>query len=212
MAWNNSTILADNMLLQVNGQYIGCATSNSIETTAAEIDVTCKDSGGFTSSEIGLKSWSSSAGGFVNMSVSGVAGYKQLYDLWHSDTKVTLISTITDGVNTFTLTGTALITGLTKEGSAGDKVSYSISFKGDGDLVATDSFPSYAVTITAAGATYVHCVETGAIMAVVADDAVFYLPDGTYSFVAYDGTTIPLVGSTSVVVSGAVASGTITIA
>jgi TP901-1 family phage major tail protein len=209
MAFSNKVILGDKMLLKVNGVALGCSTSHSIEVTSAEIDVTCKDNDGYTDTLVGLKSWSISADGFVNLGDPTKTGYEELYDLWASDTPITVISEISEGSNTFTLTGTAIITALPLSASVGDKVTYSLSLKGTGQLTKVNTDVDHLVTITAVGADTVVCQETNTLVTVVADTAYFNLPDGVYNFTGYNAT---LSGVTSVSVTGAPASGTITLA
>lgn len=146
MAFRPEILNGTDFGIKVNGVLVACANSHSIEVTNSPREVACKDSGGWDNSEYGRFSWSASVDALVNLAADPNAaadddkrnGYNELYDLMIGKTKVTIVAELDQdraGTDVFTLTGTAIITSISKNAAHGDNVTFSVSFQGSGELV-----------------------------------------------------------------------------
>ena len=135
MAFENKISNGTDMLLSVGTDVLGASSSCSIEFTTETRDTSNKDTGDWASSEYGSKSWSMSSENFADF--GGTFGYNEIFDLMDNKTKVTVKCVLTEGANTFTLSGLAIITSLPLSAPKGDNMSYSVSFQGTGALTKT---------------------------------------------------------------------------
>lgn len=135
MAFSNQVVNGTDILLSVQGNIIGCATTHSIEITNAVREVSCKGSGDWTSAEYGRFSWSVSVDALVNLYVdASVQHYDDLVTLMLAKTVVTVSSVISEGLDTYTMSGDAIITSISKNASDNENATYSIQLQGRGAL------------------------------------------------------------------------------
>lgn len=141
MAFENEVAYGTALILKVKGKIIGCATSHSIDITNSPREIACKDDGGWSGTAYGTSSWSLSADGLVNFAQDeGGAGelerfsLKNFQDLITNKEKVTIISEYVSGTDTYTQTGTAVLTSVSYSAANADNTSYSVSFQGDGAI------------------------------------------------------------------------------
>jgi TP901-1 family phage major tail protein len=122
------------MQVYVAGTALGLSTSFDLSINAAEIDVTSKDSGGWKDVLSGLRDWSVSADGIISLSSDTNAEY--LSGLITNRTQVNLrMSTETSGDGYWH--GSAYVTSLSISAPMEDKVTFSATFVGDGQLTLT---------------------------------------------------------------------------
>ena len=120
-----------NILIYVNGTAIGCATSGSISMNTSTIDVTCKDSSGWTEILAGLRDWSLDGEGLTQFDAT--YGFNDLVSVWKNRTKVTVrFSTNVTGDEYFE--GQAYLTALSEDAPNEDVTTYSYTFSGTGEL------------------------------------------------------------------------------
>jgi len=135
MAETTGKINGTDLLVYVGGVAIGCCTSHSIQMTTATIDVTTKDSAGWSEIILGVRNWSISGDGLVEYNAT--YGFNDLVTAWKNRTLVTLtFKTANESDKVFT--GSAYITDLTEDAAMEDATSFSFTFEGTGIL-------SYAV-------------------------------------------------------------------
>lgn len=157
MAFTNNVINGGDILLYIGSsavpgtadQLIGCATTHSIEITNAVREVSCKGSGDWTSAEYGRFSWSISIDALVNLSdmtASDISHYQELVTLMLNKTIIAVRSEydqdangdgVGDGTDTYTLSGEAIITSISKNASDNENASYSVQLQGRGELTQT---------------------------------------------------------------------------
>ena len=120
-----------NLLLYCAGTALAYSTSCSLNGNLAMIDVTSKDSAGWTDNLPGLRDWSIDAEGIVALDSTTNAEY--LSGLFTGRTRVMLkFSTNTSGDGYWH--GYAYITSFSMSAPTEDKVTFSASFAGDGVL------------------------------------------------------------------------------
>jgi hypothetical protein len=164
MAYSDMVIDGGDILLEVDGKTIGCATSHSIEVTSETRDTSCKGSGDWSSVEYSRLAWSGSTDVLFNLEDSGdYVRYTDLWDLLVSKTVITITSTYSEGDDEFVQTGEAVIASISK--TAGDKenATFSVSFTGRGALgiVGRDL---YYLNVTATGADFIVIEELNKIV------------------------------------------------
>lgn len=118
----------DESYIPVAGQK-GTSLSRSAET----IDVTDKDSGGYSESIVGLKSWSIETEGWVCL---GNAAFDLLVDAFDKREKIEVEIKVGDEGG-YTYKGQAVITDFPEEYPVDDAVSFSLSLAGASPLVRT---------------------------------------------------------------------------
>jgi len=164
MAFSNISIDGGDILLSVNGNVIGCATSHSIEITSETRDTSCKGSGSWGSMEYSRLGWSGSADVLFNLGDTGSnTTYLDVWDLLVSKTFITITSEYKEGADVFTQEGQAVISSLSK--SAGDKenATFTVSFSGRGELGIAGRQLFY-LQVTANGADFIFIEELGKIV------------------------------------------------
>ena len=114
-------------------EIIGGQTGASLSRSASTIDATDKTSGGWTTSMVGLKSWSVEAEGFVTL---GNTGQELLETAFENREPVEVEVRIgaTDNADGITLSGLAVITSLENEFGQEDAVTFSVSLEGASPL------------------------------------------------------------------------------
>jgi TP901-1 family phage major tail protein len=114
-------------------EIIGGQTGASLSRSASTIDATDKTSAGWTTSMVGLKSWSVEAEGFVTL---GNVGQELLETSFENREPVEVEIRIgaTDDVDGITLSGLAVITSLENEFGQEDAVTFSVSLEGASPL------------------------------------------------------------------------------
>lgn len=115
--------------IAVGGQR-GCSLSRSAET----IDVTDKNSNGWSEAMVGVKSWSLECDGFV---VLGDNALTKIHEAFENRTKLKVEIRVggDKDTNGFTYTGEVVITDFPEEFSYDDAVTYSLSLQGASPLV-----------------------------------------------------------------------------
>jgi len=118
--------------LTVAGGQTGATLTRSAET----IDVSDKTTGGWSSSLVGLKSFTIEAEGFVSL---GDSGQELLEDAFDAREKVFIEIRVGDDSDKdgVTYTGECVITELSNEFSQDDAVTFSLSLEGASPLVRT---------------------------------------------------------------------------
>ncbi len=138
MAFRDEVVDGTNMILSVGGTALGCSSSCSVEINRNTRDTGNKDSGIWDTFAAGNMNWAMSSENFVNF--AGLNGFSEMYDAQEAGSPVT-VSCVYDedglGVNSFTLSGDAIITNLPISAPKGDNISFSISFQGTGKLTKT---------------------------------------------------------------------------
>ena len=135
MAFQNKVINGTDIILSVNGQAIACATSHSIELTNAVREISCNSTGDFTSAAYGRFSWTVSTDALLNLDDTTYITYAELMALMLAKTEVTISSLYTQSAgNTLTLSGTAILTSISKTAGDNENASYSVSMQGVGAL------------------------------------------------------------------------------
>lgn len=122
-------IKKDATTIALGGQK-GCALNRSAET----IDVSDKNSEGWSESIVGLKSWSVECDGFV---VLGDESLTEIHNAFDTRTAIDIEIKVGTGVNAYTYTGKVVITDFPEDYSQDDAVTYSLSLQGASPLVRT---------------------------------------------------------------------------
>lgn len=112
---------------------VGGQTGASLSRSASTIDVSDKTTGGWSSSMVGLKSFSIDAEGFVSL---GDEGQELLEEAFENREKVVAEIRIggDENENGITYTGNCVITSLENEFSQDDAITFSVSLEGAGEL------------------------------------------------------------------------------
>ena len=131
MAQTTGKINGTNLLVYVGANAIACCTSHSISMSMAQIDVTTKDSNGWSEIIAGLKTWSLSGEGLTQFNVT--YGFNDLVSAWRNGTALT-VSFKTTNVDDKVFSGTAYITELSEDAAMEDVTSYSFTMQGSGVL------------------------------------------------------------------------------
>lgn len=120
-----------NLLLYCAGTALAYSTSHTLNCNLATIDVTSKDSAGWTDILPGLRDWSIDVEGMVALDSTTNAEY--LYTLYSGRTKVMLKFSSNNSADDY-WHGYAYITSLSISAPMEDKTTFSASFAGDGVL------------------------------------------------------------------------------
>lgn len=115
---------------------LGGQKGASLSRNATTIDVSDKNSRGWSESIVGLKSWSLECEGFVDL---GDEALEELHIAFEERTPVDVEIRVgaTSEANGYTYTGKAIITDFPEEFKADDAVSYSLTLGGASPLVRT---------------------------------------------------------------------------
>ena len=128
-------ILAKEISIKYGGKIIAKATSYSLSVNKEVVEISTLDSNGWRKIIGGMKSFSISTDSLVTRgTVSGETSYHDLMsELFNNDIPVAVIVTTgTSGDKYYE--GACLITSLEQSGSAGEVITCSISFEGNGTL------------------------------------------------------------------------------
>lgn len=120
-------IKKDSGYIAIGGQK-GASLSRSAET----IDVTDKNSEGWSEAMVGVKSWSVDCDGFVCL---GDEAYEELEKAFDGRTPIEIEIKVGDETAGYTRTGKAVITDFPEEYPSDDAVTFSISLQGASPLV-----------------------------------------------------------------------------
>ena len=139
MAKSSGPINGNLMYLYLNGIAVYRCTGITINGTMDPIDVTSQTSAGVKDILPGLRSWSGSAEGIVDM--TGTMSAYQLATAMNSQTLYTLklIQMTSSGTHVhgdYYWRGTCYVSGYTITSAPNDKVTFSVNFEGDGALTA----------------------------------------------------------------------------
>lgn len=119
------------------GQFIavGGQKGASLKRKADTITVSDKNSGGWTESIMGLKSWSIDFDGFVTL---GDKGYSMLLDAFENREAISIKINVgkTDG---YSYTGKGVITEFPEEFASDDAVTYSLTVEGASPLLRAEN-------------------------------------------------------------------------
>lgn len=119
------------LLVYVGSNLIAGSTSHSVSRNTATIDVTTKDSQGWTYILAGLRDWSIDGEGMSEFDAT--YGVNDLRSLWLNRTQVTVrFSTNVSGDEY--LEGTAYLTSLNEDASMEEATTFSFTFTGNGPL------------------------------------------------------------------------------
>jgi len=134
--FNSEVLDGVNMILSVNGTALGASSTCSVEITRAERTTSNKDTGIWDTFAPGNMSWTMSSENFVDF--GGENNFAEMYDFMTAGTLVDVACEYAqDETNTFTLTGKAFISSLPLTAPKGDNISFSVSFRGSGELTKT---------------------------------------------------------------------------
>jgi TP901-1 family phage major tail protein len=114
-------------------EIIGGQTGASLSRSASTIDATDKTSEGWTTSMVGLKSWSVEAEGFVTLGNTGQELLETSFEN-REPVEVEIRIGATDNADGITLSGLAVITSLENEFGQEDAVTFSVSLEGASPL------------------------------------------------------------------------------
>lgn len=120
---------ATEVTLSVDGGAVSHCTSASLSVNIELRDATTKDSGGWSDSLGGLKSWEMSGDAFVDLAAAG-KGVSDMFDLLIAGAAVTCIF----NVDSETYTGTAFVTSVSIDGGVEENATYSVSLTGSDTL------------------------------------------------------------------------------
>jgi TP901-1 family phage major tail protein len=110
----------------------------TIDITAATIDYTSKDSGGWAENDYGLRSWSGSASLIVNFQEASKKQWKDVFAAINSRATLNIIAKKgTEATLDVALSGTIKVDSLSITAPMEDKVTCSFSFTGTGALAQT---------------------------------------------------------------------------
>lgn len=131
MSGTTGPINGSSILLYCGGTALAYSTSHTLNVNMATIDVTSKDSAGWTDILPGLRDWSVDVEGFV--ALDSTTNYDYLYGLFSGRTQVMLkLSTNVSSDDYWH--GYAYLTSLSMAAPVEDKITFSASFSGDGVL------------------------------------------------------------------------------
>lgn len=137
MAFSDYIINGGDIYLSIGGQEVGCSTSHTISVSAKTVKVANQSSGIWSSEKAVELSWSGSVDTLINLSTGTNGNYSRLFDLLTARDPISMVSTYAEGGNTFTLSGSVVLTSLSQSASDDDIASSTVSFKGVGELVKT---------------------------------------------------------------------------
>lgn len=139
---NNGTTLGKNVLMKIKDGAsmltVAAAKESEISFSAATINTSSKQTGGWASNRTGERSWQMTGSGNAIKSVGtgaavGVASFDKLFQAFKSDTPIT-VSWEEDGDATANyFEGEAILTELKKTANNGDVVTFSYTLVGDGE-------------------------------------------------------------------------------
>lgn len=113
---------------------VGGQKGASLSRSAETIDVSDKNSNGWSESMVGLKSWSVDCDGFV---VLGDEALTELYGAFDERKPVEIEIKVGTGTTGYSYTGSAVIVDFPEEYPSDDAVSFSISLQGASPLTRT---------------------------------------------------------------------------
>jgi len=126
-----------------NYKLLACLTSNGVEFTVAEQDTSNKCDGGNATSIPGLSSWTMSGDGQAVTLETGEAttriNYQKIIEL--ATTKEIFFLRLTDPTNTVVREGKVFITSYSETAPNADAYTFTVSFKGVGQLFITPATP-----------------------------------------------------------------------
>jgi len=131
MAQTTGKINGTDLLVYVGGTAIGCCTSHSLQMTTATIDVTTKDSAGWTEIILGVRNWSISGEGLTEFNAT--YGFNDLVTAWKNRTLIS-VSFKTANVDDKVFSGSAYITDLGEDATMEDVTTFSFTFTGKDEL------------------------------------------------------------------------------
>jgi predicted secreted protein len=124
-------ILAAEVAIEWNGKVIAAANSYSLEINGEEIDVSTLSGNGWKKILPGTKSWSGSIDGIVKRG-TGSAFYDFLEHMVDTDNAAVTIALKLEEVDGDRyLSGSVVLTGLSKSGSNGEVITWSASYSGN---------------------------------------------------------------------------------
>jgi predicted secreted protein len=124
-----AVVNATAVTLSVDGGLISHCTSASLTVNIDLRDKTSKDSGGWSESLGGLKSWELSGDAFIDLTPTA-KGAADMFDKLIAGAAVACIFS----VDSETYSGNAFITSINMDGGVEENATYSISLTGDGDI------------------------------------------------------------------------------
>jgi TP901-1 family phage major tail protein len=127
MAIKNATEIK----IYIGGTKVADCTSTSFTRNHSVRDASSKDSGGYQESLEGMRDWSASAEGFIDL--ESAYGFNDLAAIWRDRSQVSVrISTNTSGEEYEQ--GMAYLTSLEKSGGVEESATFSVEFQGTGEL------------------------------------------------------------------------------
>lgn len=111
---------------------LGGQKGASLSRSAATIDVTDKNSNGWSENMVGIKSWSIECEGFVVLEDDALA---EIHKAFENRTAIEVEIAVGSGVKAYKYTGKAVITDFPEEYNQDDAVTFSLSLQGASPLV-----------------------------------------------------------------------------
>lgn len=124
------------MTITLDGAALGYSQSFTVNMTESPIDVTNRDSSWWGEYLRGRREWSIDFSGLYSSTDVGKKVLQDFYDD-HTDATVSVILTLADG--TITLSGDAILTGLTYDGPHEDAATMSGTLQGTSTLTQSSS-------------------------------------------------------------------------
>ena len=129
-----ATINSNSIKVIIDGECVAYQKECSLNMSSSTIDVTTKDSDGWTDVEIGTNDWTVDLSGLVE-AVEG--GYRKMKEKWRNKEMIN----IHYGKKGDYETGRAVITSLSESAPLNDRVPFNASLQGVGALVASAEEP-----------------------------------------------------------------------
>jgi len=113
---------------------LNCLTDASFDGSAEQIDDTCKNTTGATSSRAGATSWSVSGSGNHQEDAAANTGFWDLMTIWKAKTEVTVRVGSAQTGDKY-VEGTSYISSISLQaGNTGSNTTFSVTFTGKGDV------------------------------------------------------------------------------
>jgi len=125
------TVSGNDVGISIDTDLIACATSASIDFSTNMIDSTCKDNNGAEQVKPSQQTWSMALDG--NLAFDSAYGWVDLVTAWKAGTLMN-VSWGTTETGDPNYSGTAYIDSLSASAPVNDIVTYSVNFKGTGEV------------------------------------------------------------------------------
>jgi predicted secreted protein len=128
----------NDIIVFVEGQAIGCLTSNTMELTTEEIETTCKDDNGNYTSQAGSQRFRITGEG--NFNPASGFGFADLVEVYQTKEVVTVAQRDTsEGGTNLNISGDARLINLSWVGPLNAASTFSFEFSGQGAVTVTNT-------------------------------------------------------------------------